>query len=109
MINAEQIREILATYKKHGWNISRILLSDELRRNLSAETENLFGEAEILSSEIDAVWFTRESKNNRTAWEIRRLSENPFALFETFAADEDKNFIEKKRKEMETRLQNKTS
>ncbi len=109
MINAEQIKEITATYKKHGWKISRVLLSERLREKLSAEAENLFADAEIVSSEIDAVWFTRKSGNDRAAWEIRRLSENPFALFESFPLDEDEKIIKKKRKEMETRLQNKTS
>ena len=109
MIDAEQIREIIATYKKHGWNLSRVLLSGELLEQLSESAENLFNNAEIISSEIDAVWFSRKSKNDRTAWEIRRLSENPFALFESFADGEDQSFIEKTLKEMETRLQNKTS
>ena len=109
MIDAEQIREIIATYKKHGWNLSRVLLSGELEKKLFDLAENLFGDAEIVSSEIDAVWFSRKSRNDRIAWEIRLLSEKPFALFESFAADEEQIFVKKTLKEMETRLQNKTS
>ena len=103
MITGAQIAEILSLYKKHGWTLSRVLLSAKLKKNLPENRENLFGAVEIVSSEIDAAWFTRPSKNN-TAWELRHLSNTPFALFEVFGADTDEDFHREKLNEMENRL-----
>lgn len=104
MIDAEQIREILIQYKKHGWNLSRVLLSVPTKKMLSASLEKLFGEAEIVSSEIDAVWFFRASGKGGEAWELRRLSETPFALFEIFDDEDDEEIREETRQEMQTRM-----
>ncbi|MEO6588674.1 MAG: hypothetical protein ABIP06_05045 [Pyrinomonadaceae bacterium] len=104
MITEKQIAEILSLYKKHGWNLSRVLLSAELEKNLSDKTENLFGTAEIDLCEIDAVWFTRPSKDQNTAWELRHLSDAPFALFEVFDSETEENFIEEKLLEMEEQM-----
>jgi hypothetical protein len=104
MINAGQIAEILALYKKHGWNLRRVLLSDELRKNLTDSLETLFGAAEVEAAEIDAAWFSRASKATQEAWELRRLSAAPFALVEIFDADDDEEIREETRREIETRL-----
>ncbi len=104
MITEAQIAEILSLYKKHGWTLSRVLLSAELEKNLSEKREKLFGSAEIISSRIDAAWFTRPSKNNNVAWELRHLSNTPFALFELFGADADEEFRRETLSEMENRL-----
>jgi hypothetical protein len=86
MINAKTIEEILSLYKKHGWNLRRVLLTDEARVNLNDALQNLFGGAEIVSSRLDALWFSRPSKNQGEAWELRRLTGSPFALVEVFEA-----------------------
>ncbi len=104
MITEAQIAEILSLYKKHGWTLSRVLLSAELEKNLLGKRENLFGAVEIVSSRIDAACFTRPSKNNNAAWELRHLSVAPFALFEVFGADADEDFRTEKLIEMENRL-----
>lgn len=104
MISEAQIAEILSLYKKHGWNLSRVLLSAELEKNLSGKTENLFGSAEIVSSEINAAWFSRPSKGGSQAWELRHLSTAPFALFEVFASDADEKFKSEKLMEMESQM-----
>ena len=57
MIDEKQIAEIISLYKKHGWNLSRVLVSAELNKSLSNSIENLFGAAQIVSSETDAAWF----------------------------------------------------
>jgi uncharacterized protein YoaH (UPF0181 family) len=105
MISVEQIKEILAQYKKHGWNLRRVLLSDDLRVRAYNELVALSsGEAvEFVSSEVNAAWFSRPS-NAGEAWELRHLSATPFALFETFDADDEEETREEARKEMETRL-----
>ena len=104
MIRAGQIAEILSLYKKHGWILRRVLLSDELKNNLADSLETLFGDAEIRSSELDAAWFSRKSKPEQETWEIRRLSETPFALMEIFDADDDEEIREETLRETEARL-----
>ena len=65
MITEKQIAEIISQYKKHGWNLSRVLVSAELEKTLSEKAENLFGTAEIVLSEIDAAWFTRAVEQSK--------------------------------------------
>lgn len=104
MIKPGQIAEILALYRKHGWILRRVLLSGALRESLAGSLEQLFGETEIRAAEIDAVWFSRRSKPDEEAWEIRRLSESPFALMEIFDADDDDEIREETMNEVESRL-----
>lgn len=106
MTSAETIAEILSLYKKHGWNLHRVLITSESRENLSDSLERLFGEAEITVSEINAAWFYRKSGKNGTAWELRHLSETPFALFEVFDKDIEKETLRENLLEMENRLKN---
>lgn len=105
MITTGQITEILSLYKKHGWNLCRVLLSAELQKTLNdEEIKAIFGNVEIIKSEINAVWFSRPSKHSKIAWELRHLSETPYAFFELFDKDEDEDFQAEKQKEMENRL-----
>jgi hypothetical protein len=104
MISAAQIQEILSLYKKHGWTLRRVLLTEKLKDTLADFLERLFGEAEIVSSDIDAVWFSRISKGEREAWEIRHLSQNPYALVEVFDAEDDEEVREESRHEIQERL-----
>ena len=80
MIDAAVIREIISVYAKHGWTLRRVLLSDKLSKSIGAETNILFADSPVKISDIDAVWFSRETQNDGTAWEIRHLSSAPFAL-----------------------------
>lgn len=110
MITAEQIREILSLYKKHGWNLRRVLLSDEMRVGLNEELQNLFGGAEIVSSPfLNAIWFSRVSRYSLETWELRHLSETPFALLEVFAAETNEKEREEIRKKTEARVLDLTS
>ena len=104
MIDAKQVQEILTQYKKHGWKLSRVLLSAPTGKMLSASLEKLFGNTEIIQSDIDAAWFFRASDKGGEAWELRRLSGTPFALFEVFDADDDEEIREETRQEMQTRM-----
>jgi hypothetical protein len=56
-------------------------------------------------SEVDALWFARASHAGREAWELRLVGETPYALFETFEADEDEEAREDVRREMLARLE----
>jgi hypothetical protein len=110
MISAEQISEILSLYKKHGWSLRRVLLSDEMRVNLNETLQDLFGGAEVVSSPfLNAAWFSRTSRASRETWELRHLSETPFALVEVFTAETDEETREEIRKETEKRLLDTTS
>ncbi len=104
MINAGQISEILSLYAKHGWTLRRVLLSDEMRVALTDALQDLFGGAEIVSARLDALWFSRGE-----TWEIRHLSETPFALVQVFAADTDAETREEILSETQTRLLKQTS
>jgi hypothetical protein len=106
MIAAEQIAEILSLYKRHGWTLRRVLLSDALRTNLADRLAELFGAAEVRASDIDAAWFSRPSKADQEAWELRRLSETPLALMEIFDAEDEDEIRDETLAEVEARLKN---
>ena len=105
-----QFDEIIANYTRHGWRLRRVLLRQETSvelRELSAADErraDLFAGASIQESEVDALWFARASHQGREAWELRLVAEPPYALFETFEADETEEEREELRREMEARL-----
>lgn len=89
MIKAENIESILSLYKKHGWNLRRVLLSDALRVRLDEKLPELFGDIEIVLSKLNAAWFSRLSKDGE-AWELRNFGEPPFALVEVLSEDADR-------------------
>ena len=101
MIGEREVKEILAQYEKHGWSLRRVLLSAEIKRNLPAM---LFGQTEIVSSALDALWFSRASFEGGETWELRHLSNPPFALIKVFEADDEEDVREDARCEMQTRL-----
>ena len=94
-------KEIVATYRRHGWELRRALLRPERRSEISGDS--LEG-IRIDEAPIDALWFSRASHSNREAWELRLLAESPYALFENFEADETEDLREESRVEMENRM-----
>lgn len=101
------IEEIFAIYQKHGWQLQRVILRPETRQELAVDS--LFGSGPLAGvrvdeAPVDGLWFSRPSHQQREAWELRLLAENPFALFETFEADETEEQREELRREMEARL-----
>ncbi len=103
MISGKEIGEILSLYAKHGWILRRVLLSDKLRESLAFD---FFGNAEIVSSKLDALWFSRISNKNE-AWEIRHLSNAPFALVEVFPPEMKDEMRDIRLTELQTLLQEK--
>jgi len=94
--------EIVGVYSKHGWEVRRVLLRPETRAQFD---QKLVGEqVSVLDAAIDALWFTRPSHSGREAWELRALLENPYALFETFEADETEEQRDEMLLEMENRM-----
>jgi len=104
MTVSELIPEIITNYTRHGWTVRRVLLRPETREALGSTTRNLFDDAQVQESGVDAVWFARASQANREAWELRLIAEQPFALFEAFEADESEEDREEARHEMENRM-----
>ena len=104
MNQQELIRDILAIYQKHGWQLRRLLLVPETRAEVVNREELTFAGVRVDDSNVDALWFSRPSSNKREAWELRLIAETPYALFDTFEADEPEEAHEEKRQEMEARM-----
>jgi hypothetical protein len=104
MSQADLARDLIATYRKHGWELRRLLVKPDRRDEILGQETDLWRGVTIQESTIDALWFSRPSLNGREAWELRLLAENPYALFETFESDEDEDLREEARLEMENRM-----
>jgi len=104
MNQLSRYREIIATYRKHGWELRRVLLSKLTRLEFASDAVEEFGGAAICEAEMDALWFDRPSQQSREAWELRLVAESPYALFETFAKDEPEERREETRSAMEARM-----
>lgn len=103
MIDSAGCREIVRTYAKHGWLLRRVLLTKEFRESLGDDLSELVGDADVsFNSTIDAAWFSRQPGKGEIAWELRMLSETPFALLDY--ADENAGDFEDKIRELESRL-----
>ncbi len=101
MDTKELLQDIVATYKKFGWKLHRILMRPETRAQIDfADVEGI----PIDESRIDALWFTRSSLGGRQACELRLLAETPYALFETFAPDDPEDNQKDVRRELEQKL-----
>ena len=98
------IKEIIATYQKHGWRLRRVLLRPATRAEINHQARELLKEARLVDAEFDALWFARPSHQGREAWELRLLAEQPYALFEAFEPDETEEEREEARREMENRI-----
>ena len=96
-----KFEEILAQYRRHGWRLARVLAQPG---TFAAGDDVSFEGAPVTESEVDAMWFSRPSAEGREAWELRLVSETPYALFELFEADEEEEDREDVRREMEARL-----
>ena len=90
MIEASAVAEIVAQYEKHGWTLRRALLSPESREAFASLVEKV----NVDGSDIDAFWFSRQSKPDQIAWELRRLSALPFALVAVVSATATEDEVE---------------
>lgn len=101
MNETDLIREIAATYRKHGWTLRRVLLKKEL---LEKSGDSFEAGAPTVVSEVNALLFSRSSGKTGEAWELRLVSPTPFALFEIFSADISEDERNRRLFEMEKRL-----
>lgn len=101
MKSADLFTELTAIYRKHGWQLRRALLRPATRVELQSLLPD---DLVVREAELDALWFSRPSHNDREAWELRLLAQTQYALFETFEADETDEDREDVRLEMEARM-----
>ncbi len=57
MNNADLFGELVATYRKHGWELHSVLLQPATL----AEIQSLVGEVPVKEADFDALWFSRPS------------------------------------------------
>jgi hypothetical protein len=104
MTSLETIISILEQYKKFGWNLERVLISQSLSGILASSGENIFPGVDVISSKLDAAWFSRPAKGGGTAWELRVLDDFPFALVEVIEADVSPEERESLLSDIETKM-----
>jgi len=102
MKKANLFVELVATYRKHGWELRSALMQPATLAELGSQEAQLL--VDVRESPIDALWFSRPSSQGREAWELRLLEQTQYALFETFEADETEVEREDVKLEMEARL-----
>lgn len=104
MRTAGLFMEVIATYRKHGWELRSALLQPATRAELLDQQAELLNPITVIDAPVDALWFSRPSHQNREAWELRLLAQTPYALFETFEQDESEEEREDVKREMEARM-----
>ena len=104
MKKAGLFMETVATYRKHGWELRSALLQPATRAELDEQETELLNGIDVREASVDALWFSRPSHQQREAWELRLLAQTPYALFETFEADETEEDRDEVKLEMEARM-----
>ena len=104
MKKAGLFMEMVATYRKHGWELRGVLLQPATHAELDTEAATMFKNISVREASFDALWFSRPSHDNREAWELRLLAQTPYALFETFEQDETEEERQDVKQEMEARM-----
>ena len=104
MDNAYLFKELVATYRKHGWELREALLQPATLAEIQSQETQFPGEIAVREAQYDALWFARPSHAKREAWELRLLAQTQYALFEAFEADETEEQRGEVRLEMEARM-----
>ncbi len=108
-MSLELCKEIIANYRRHGWELKRVLITPAVRNDLKAEAEGIFDRADLIEAEFDALWFARPSTAGREAWELRLVAEQAYALFAAFEPDETEEDRDEARLEMEHQMRDQVS
>jgi len=104
MKSIDLFMELVATYRKHGWELRSVLLRPATLAVIDKQESQLLDKVPVKEAGFDALWFSRPSYNGREAWELRLLGQTPYALFETFEADETEEQRDDVKLEMEARM-----
>ncbi|HYP02795.1 MAG TPA: hypothetical protein VER76_21600 [Pyrinomonadaceae bacterium] len=101
----DRVRDSLATSRKYGWHLARVLMHPATLAELGAATGGEeFESLPARESSVDALWFVRPAAGGRESWELRLVNESPYALFEMFEPDEAEEDREDVRREMEAKM-----
>jgi hypothetical protein len=103
MTKLDLFLELVAAYRKYGWELKAALLKPATRTELTGSELDL-NRLLITDASFDALWFSRPSHGSRVAWELRLLAETQYALFESFEPDETEEQREEMKLEMEARM-----
>lgn len=103
MVDADSIRDIVAQYAGHGWKLRRVLV-DSKNFVSDPRVAEILADADVRSSKLCALWFSRRSQPDREAWELRQLSASPYALVEVIPDDVDDPERERRLTAVETRM-----
>ncbi len=98
MSTSDTTSDVVATYRKHGWVLRRLLLTKSSIQKLAAVEADII----VHESDIDIAWFSRPPESGGVAWEIRYLGDPPYALVENL--DESSSEFETKLKDIEASL-----
>jgi len=79
-MDQETVREIIGQYERNGWDLRRVLITPARAEEFNGLPG--FAGAMNTAAEVDALWFSRARTDGRVAWEIRHLSDTPYALVE---------------------------
>jgi hypothetical protein len=104
MKSVDLFMELVATYRKHGWELRTALLRPATLAVLDKQEAQLLDKVSVKEAGFDALWFSRPSHNSREAWELRLLGQTPYALFETFEVDETEEQRDDVKQEIEARM-----
>ena len=102
MIDVGALCELVKTYEKHGWVLRRILLSAASQKVLTSESGTSLKDMKVVTSDLDAAWFSRPKQPGAISWEVRYLGDIPYALVEKL--DESDPEFEQKLANIELRL-----
>jgi len=103
MTKLHLFQELVATYRKYGWELKGAVLTPATHAELRGREADLAA-VPVKDSSYDALWFSRPSHHKREAWELRLLAETQYALFESFEPDETEEQREEMKLEMEARM-----
>jgi len=104
MNKVDLFMELVATYRKYGWELRTALLQASTLAEFKAQEAQLLDRVPVKEEAFDALWFSRPSTHDREAWELRLLTQTQYALFETFEKDETEEERDDVKREMESRL-----
>src|ERR1043166_8461670 len=104
MKSVDLFMELVATYRKHGWELRSAILRSATGAVIAKHAAQLLDAVPVKEAGFDALWFSRPSHNNREAWELRLLGQTQYGLFETFEADEREEQRDDVKHEMEARM-----
>lgn len=85
MIDLNAFRDTLDLYRKHGWELARLLSQEAPNQDLSV----IIGGTPVREFPIEAAWFTRSSQPSMTTWELRHLGPSPLAVVSVVSDDLD--------------------